>query len=81
MTYSISHEGAGQGLIVSFSASGGRNGNGTILSSAPAPGGGSTSAGGLLPEEDFFLVNLSSPGGQLNVRDAPRASGALLGTV
>lgn len=50
-----------------------------------APGGGATggSSGGagLLPEEDFFVVDLSTSGGQLNVRDAPSASGALLGTI
>ncbi|MBW6419694.1 SH3 domain-containing protein [Celeribacter sp. PS-C1] len=50
-----------------------------------APGGqssGSSSSGsssGLLPEEDFFIVSLSNSGGMLNVRNAPRASGALLG--
>ena len=50
-----------------------------------APGGGSstTTAGssnsGLLPEEDFFVVRLSNPGGFLNIRNAPRASGSLLG--
>ncbi len=52
---------------------------------APA-GGGSSSAGsgssgaGLLPEEDIFVVSLSNPGGVLNVRNAPRPSGSLLGT-
>ena len=34
--------------------------------------------GDLLPEEDFFIVTVAS-GSALNVRDAPRASGALLG--
>ncbi|SIO43716.1 SH3 domain-containing protein [Rhodovulum sp. ES.010] len=81
VTYSISHEGGGQGLIVSFSASGGRNGICTILSAGPVPGGGSTARGGLLPEEDFFVVDLSSPGGRLNIRNAPRPSGELLGTI
>jgi hypothetical protein len=81
VTYSISHEGGGRGLIVSFSASAGRNGNCTILSAGSVPRGGSTAGGVLLPEEDFFVVNLSNPGGRLNVRNAPRASGDLLGTI
>jgi hypothetical protein len=46
VTYSISHDGGGQGLIVSFTASGGRNGNCTILSSGAAPGGGSSAGSG-----------------------------------
>lgn len=81
MTYSISHEGGDQGLIVSFSASGGRSGNCTILAAGPVPRGSSTAGVGLLPEEDFFVVNLSNSGGRLNVRNAPRASGDLLGTI
>jgi hypothetical protein len=82
VTYSISHDGGGQGLTVSFSAPGGRNGNCTILSAGAAPaGGGSRTSGALLPEEDIFVVALSKPGGSLNVRNAPRPSGALLGTL
>jgi hypothetical protein len=51
---------------------------------APGSGGGSgSSAGspsgsGFLPEEDFFIVNLTTPGDTLNVRNAPRPSGQLL---
>ena len=44
-------------------------------SSAPAPGRP------LLPEEDLFIVRLSSPGGLLNMRDEPRASARLVGTL
>ncbi|WP_167853539.1 SH3 domain-containing protein [Roseovarius aestuariivivens] len=50
-----------------------------------ASSGSSTPASGsspdMLPEEDFFIVNLSTAGGTLNVRDAPRASGGLVGKV
>ena len=81
VTYSISHDGGGQGLIVSFSASGGRNGVCTVLSSGPVPAVTATAEGGLLPEEDFFVVNLSAADGSLNVRNAPRPSGDLLGTI
>lgn len=82
VTYSISHDGGGRGLIVSFSASGGRNGNCTILSAGAAPSvGGPGASRGSLPEEDIFVVSLTKPGGVLNVRNAPRASGALLGTL
>lgn len=46
-------------------------------------GGGSASGGGqgsgLLPEEDLFVVTLRTPGDTLNVRNAPRPSGQLLG--
>jgi len=45
------------------------------------PGGSSTASGGLLPEEDFFVVNLSDPNGRLNVRNAPRPGGRLVGAV
>ena len=41
-------------------------------------GGGSASGAALLPEEDLFIVSTGGGGG-LNVRDAPRQSGALLG--
>ncbi|MEO1951587.1 SH3 domain-containing protein, partial [Thioclava sp.] len=45
--------------------------------------GGSTSggsqSGGMLPEEDFFVVTLRTPGDTLNIRNAPRPSGRLLG--
>ena len=43
-------------------------------SSGQAAGGGT----GLLPEEDFFVVNVSG-NGTLNVRNDPRPSGTLLG--
>ncbi|PWE48507.1 hypothetical protein DEM26_18350 [Thioclava sp. NG1] len=46
-------------------------------------GSGSTASGGqgsgLLPEEDIFVVTLRTPGDTLNVRNAPRPSGQLLG--
>ena len=45
----------------------------------PTGGGGGSGAGGPPPEEDFFVVRLSSAGGALNVRNAPRPSGRLLG--
>ena len=35
----------------------------------------------MLPEEDLFVVRLSGSGGRLNVRDAPRPSGGLVGTL
>ncbi|WP_236638249.1 SH3 domain-containing protein [Mangrovicoccus ximenensis] len=38
-------------------------------------------AAALLPEEDFFIVRLSDPAARLNVRNAPRPSGKLAGTV
>ncbi|QPZ91011.1 SH3 domain-containing protein [Thioclava electrotropha] len=45
--------------------------------------GGSTSggsqSGGMLPEEGFFIVTLRTPGDTLNIRNAPRPSGRLLG--
>jgi len=44
-------------------------------------GGGSTAGGGLLPEEDFFVVSLPNSSSQLNVRNAPRPTGELIGTV
>lgn len=47
-----------------------------------ASSGSAAPAGtGLLPEEDFFIVNLSNPDGRLNVRNAPRSSGVLVGTI
>lgn len=47
-----------------------------------ASSGSAAPAGtGLLPEEDFFVVNLSNPGGRLNVRNAPSATGSLVGTI
>jgi len=47
---------------------------------SPASGGGSGSGSAApLPEEDLFVVRLSNPGGALNVRNAPRPSGRLLG--
>ena len=50
------------------------------VSIAPTGGAGSAGSGATpLPEEDFFVVQLSGPGGSLNVRDAPRPSGRLLG--
>lgn len=57
----------GYTIDVSIGAGGGAGGG--------APGGGAE----LLPEEDIFVVATS--GGPLNVRDAPRPSGALLGQI
>ncbi|SEN07363.1 SH3 domain-containing protein [Palleronia pelagia] len=50
----------------------------------PGSGGSSgSSASGpdLLPEEDIFVVRLSDANGRLNIRDAPRPSARLVGTL
>lgn len=80
ITYSISHEGGGRGLLISYNPPGSSGGVCTIVSSAPPPSGGTGSASsGMLPEEDFFVVRLSNPGGWLNIRNAPRASAQAIG--
>lgn len=53
----------------------------SIAPSAGSAGNGSSPNATLLPEEDLFVVRLSSPGGRLNLRGAPRPSGRLVGTV
>jgi hypothetical protein len=52
-----------------------------VESSGAAPAGGTSAAGGLLPEEDIFVVRLSDPSSRLNVHNAPRQSGTIVGTL
>ena len=58
------------GFALNVSITGGQQGG--------ASGGGNQGAA-LLPEEDLFVVTLANPGDTLNIRDAPRPSGRLLG--
>jgi hypothetical protein len=89
VTYSISHDGAGEGLIVSFTASGRRNGICTILSSgASADGGtgdvrvefapgtsGAELTGQLLPQESRRYLLGAADGQTLYVRLAANGPG------
>ncbi len=60
------------GFSIDVDISSGPSGSGTASPVPPAD---------MLPEEDFFVVRLSSAGGHLNVRDAPSETGSLVGTI
>ncbi len=76
LTISISHEGGGRDLIVSFTGSGGANGMCTILASGSAPAPADTSAGADGP--DFFTVNAES---RLRVHSQPSTSSPTVGVL
>ncbi|MEY8838844.1 SH3 domain-containing protein, partial [Cribrihabitans sp. XS_ASV171] len=87
VTISISHDGGGNNLGVSYDVTGGQNGVCTILSWGGVAAGGGTAV--QLPEappagaqpDDRLFVSLLSSNGRLNLRDAPSASGRVLASL